>query len=947
MKSRLNIRALILPILLLLPVFATAQNAASGCFDIAVNSTPVPLFISNYDYPGVIRTMEDLRDDLELVTGTKPDLNTSTFKPAPRIVIAGTIGNNPQIDQLISDGKIDVSEVAGGWEAYQIQVLTNPFPDVQEALVIVGSDKRGTIYGIYEISKQIGVNPWYFWADVPVKTQTDVTVLPDCKLTDKPSVQYRGIFLNDENPSLYGWVNERYGGFNHEFYADVFELILRLKGNYLWPAMWGKAFYDDDPLNARTADLYGVVMGTSHHEPMGRAHVEWDRYGSGSWNYQTNEDTLRQFWIDGIKRIGEYEATISLGMRGDGDMAMSEDTNIELLQKIVADQREILKEYSKQDPDKELQLWALYKEVQDYYEKGMRVPDDVMLLLADDNWGNLRLLPEPGKADEHPGGWGIYYHFDYVGGPRNYKWINTSQVSRIWEQMHLAWEYDVDRMWLVNVGDLKPMEFPISFFLDYAWDPEAMQLEDMEDYSERWATDIFGPYYGSEIARILDTYTKYNARRKPELLSPETYSLANFLEAENIVKNYNRLEEYTRVMYQQIPAEYKDAFYQLVMHPVEASANLNELYVTAAKNQLYAQQKRSLTNVTADLVLELFIEDQIITNRYHSINDGKWNHMMDQTHIGYTYWQQPEQNNMPDTVKIRVPREAKMGISIEGTNDYWTENPDSAITLPVFDKFNQQRFHFEIFNQGEENFDYTVTTSVPWIELSSEAGTIVGQNRDWVSINWEEVPAGMHSETITVNGAGTTINIQVPVFSPETDLEGFTGFVEGNNYVSIEPEHFSRKITQGDSDWMIVPQMGRTLSSVTPVPVTDFSEKNPGDIYSPRLEYDIYFFSTGEFTVKTDLMPTLEFNQSKGLRFAISFDDEEPQIINVHEDYSWGRIVADYRNQIISKHTITEPGEHILKIWTVDPGIAVQKIVVETGEVGDSYLGPPESFRKK
>jgi hypothetical protein len=450
-------------------------------FVLSENGKSAPLYISSKDYPGVIRALNDLQEDIGRVTNAKPAVSLDKIPHASEIVIAGTLGKSSVIDKLISDKKINVDNIKGQWDAYQIQVVENPLPNVKRALVIAGSDKRGTIYGIYDISEKIGVSPWYWWADVPVKKQSDLYINSNFKTTNKPVVKYRGIFLNDEAPALSNWAREKFGGLNHKFYAHVFELLLRLKGNYLWPAMWDNNFDDDDSLNQNLADEYGIVMGTSHHEPMMRSWKEWGKFGHGDWNYQTNDSALREYWRRGIKRMNDYESIVTLGMRGNGDEAMSQTANIGLLERIISDQREILAEVTGKDVTKIPQVWALYKEVQEYYDKGMRVPDDVTLLLCDDNWGDLRKLP---KLDAKPrkGGYGIYYHFDYVGGPRNYKWLNTNQIERAYEQMHLAYEYGVKRIWIVNVGDLKPMEFPISFFLDYAWNPNKFTPQNLPDY---------------------------------------------------------------------------------------------------------------------------------------------------------------------------------------------------------------------------------------------------------------------------------------------------------------------------------------------------------------------------------------------------------------------------------------------------------------------------------
>ena len=482
-----------------------------GAFTLSASGKSTPLYVSSQDYPAVIRVAKDLQADVRRVTGVQPALVVDSLRRAREIVVIGTLGKNPVVDQLAATGKIDVNGIEGKWEACLVQVVEKPFPGTDRALVIAGSDKRGTVFGVYDLSGKIGVSPWYWWADVPVRHQPNLFIRPGRYMQGEPAVKYRGIFINDEAPSLSGWATEKFGGFNHVFYEKVFELILRMKGNYLWPAMWGEAFYDDDSLNPKLADEYGVVIGTSHHEPMMRAHDEWRRYGKGVWNYEKNDSVLRDFWQKGIRRMSSYESVVTIGMRGDGDEPMSATADIALLERIVRDQRQILGEETGKDVRTIPQVWALYKEVQEYYDKGMRVPDDVTLLLCDDNWGNIRKLPSLTDTPRK-GGYGIYYHFDYVGGPRNYKWLNTNQISRVWEQMHLAYSYRVDRLWIVNVGDIKPMEFPTQFFLDYAWNPGAWPAERLPEYTRRWAECQFGEKYTKEIANIL---TKYHTIQFP------------------------------------------------------------------------------------------------------------------------------------------------------------------------------------------------------------------------------------------------------------------------------------------------------------------------------------------------------------------------------------------------------------------------------------------------
>ena len=408
-------------------------TSGPGSFPIVHHKSVAAVYVDPSDFPGVARAANTLRGDIARVSGLTP----TQALGARETIIAGTIGKNAIIDRLIRERRIDVSGIVGKWESFLIQVVPHPQSGIDSALVIAGSDKRGTIYGIYDLSEQVGVSPWYFWADVPVVHRDALFVRPGRYVEEEPAVKYRGIFLNDEAPALTGWVKATYGNYNHEFYEKVFELLLRLKANYLWPAMWNNAFNEDDPLNAKLADEYGIVMGTSHHEPMLRAQQEWKRHGKGPWDYSRNEDVLRAFWEEGVRRNKAYESIITLGMRGDGDMPMSRESNTALLERIVADQRKIIAAEVNPDVTKVPQDWALYKEVQEYYEKGMRVPDDVTLLWCDDNWGNIRRLPTAAER-LRSGGAGVYYHFDYVGGPRNYKWIDTNPIPKIWEQMNLA-----------------------------------------------------------------------------------------------------------------------------------------------------------------------------------------------------------------------------------------------------------------------------------------------------------------------------------------------------------------------------------------------------------------------------------------------------------------------------------------------------------------------------
>jgi len=924
--------------------YVSTKNG-KGYFPLSLQGKPAALSISNADYPGVILATKNLQSDLKIVTGESPSLFTDKVNGIKTVVIIGTIGKNPAIDLLVKNKKLDLSAIKGKWETYSIQIVTHPFPGVDQAVVITGSDKRGTIFGIYDLSAQIGVSPWYWWADVPVLKQKELYIIPGQHTIGEPAVKYRGIFLNDEAPALSGWSKEKFGGFNHKFYVHVFELILRLKGNYLWPAMWGNAFYDDDPLNAQLAEEYGVVIGTSHHEPLMRAHDEWRRYGNkGAWNYKTNATSLKEFWTAGIRRMGKNESIVTVGMRGDGDEPMSESSNISLLEKIVKDQRQIITEVTHKAPGATPQLWALYKEVQDYYDRGMRVPDDITLLLCDDNWGNLRKLP---KLTEKPrtGGYGIYYHFDYVGGPRNYKWLNTNPLPKIWEQMNLAYEYGARQIWIVNVGDLKPMEFPIEFFLDYAWSPQKWPANKLEAYTQLWAAKQFGKIHAPQIASILSRYLKYSSRRKPELLNDQTYSLTDYREFEQVTADFARLKTDAETVAKKISPAAQDAYYQLVLHPVLAYANLNELYFAVAKNKLYAAQGRSATQLMANRVQALYENDEAITQYYNtSLAGGKWNHMMDQTHIGYTYWQQPEKNKIPETKEITLPDASEMGVAIEGSADWWPNSKNNAV-LPDFYSEDTQSAYIELFNRGKGEFRYTIATAQPWIIIDSPAGTITTQKRIGLKIDFTKAPAGTSSIPILIKDEhGKEITIQANIHnakkSPQSKKKGF---LEQNGYISIEAEHFTKAIPSKGISWKILPDHGRTKSAVAPFPVTAAIQQISTE--GPRLEYAFNLLQPGEIKLNIYTSPTLDFTGGKGLLYAISIDGEKPQLLNINESKTrnWNTDVSENIKILTSVHQVKQAGNHILKYWMVNPGVVLQKIVIETKPIPYSYLGPPES----
>lgn len=643
--------------------------------DLLINgNNKVEIYMDANDCRGVSYAANALVKDIRNVSGSQATI-TSNRKAT---ILVGTIGHSAAIDQLVKQKRINGNLLKGKREKFIITVVDNQ-------LVIAGSDRRGTIYGIYELSQQMGVSPWYDWADVPVEHHDSIFVNRGTYTDGEPAVRYRGIFLNDEAPCLTSWVKNTYGtGYgDHRFYQRVFELVLRLRGNMMWPAMWGWAFYADDAENEKTADEMGVVMSTSHHEPMARNHQEYarNRKGWGPWNYQKNKANLQKFFREGIERMKGTEQIVTIGMRGDGDEAMSAEADTKLMSQIINDQRKIIADVTGRKASETPQVWALYKEVLDYYDKGMKVPDDVTLLLCDDNWGDVRRVPNA-QERKHKGGWGLYYHVDYVGAPRNSKMLNVTPVQNPWEQLTLAYENGIDRLWILNVGDLKPMEYPISQFMDMAWNPHKYSVNNITRHTRDWCAQQFGESQADEAARILNLVCKYNGRCTPEMLDKNTYSLENG-EWQEVVNQYLQLEADALRQYNSLPAAYHDAYRQIILFPIELMSNLHQMYFAQAQNHALYKQKNPKANIWADECERLFKRDSLICDVYnHKMSGGKWNGMMTQKHIGYKSWNDDfEKDTCPELFRVT----SKDGVIISENNGvveieapYYSSKTDAA-----------------------------------------------------------------------------------------------------------------------------------------------------------------------------------------------------------------------------------------------------------------------------
>ncbi len=811
-----------------------------GDITIARVNEDVRIAVADDDNVAVKIAARNLATDLRAVSGARVEVSGSD--QGARIV-AGTL-QSPFISRLVKEKKINGDELRGKTEKY---IITT----VDDKLVIAGSDRRGAVYGIYELSRQAGVSPWYYWADVPIARHDTLYALNGVYTDGEPAVRYRGIFLNDEAPCLTTWVKNTFGTQRgqHDFYAKVFELLLRLKGNYMWPAMWGWAFYADDPLNSKTADDMGVMIGTSHHEPMSRSQKEWNNHSDnpnveaqdrqsrvqagGKWDYSTNKDNLDRFWQGGVERNKDTEDIITIGMRGDGDMAMSDDVNVKLLEEVVKNQRSIISKARGKDAKDVPQLWALYKEVMDYYDAGMKVPDDVIMLLCDDNWGNVRRVPTA-KERKHKGGWGLYYHVDYVGAPRNSKTINVTPTQNMWEQLTLAYDYGIDKLWILNVGDLKPMEYPIQLFMDMAWNAKEYTATTLQQHTLQFCNSVFGQQQGAEAARLLNLVSKMNGRCTPEMLDAKTYNIDTDEWAE-VVSQYKDLELAALRQYTSLAADQRDAYFQLILFPAQLMSALHEMYYSQAMNNKLHDAGDAAMNHWAERTEAAFQRDQDLMSYYNTVlAGGKWNGMMLQKHIGYTSW-----------------------------NDAFTRD-----TCP------------EVFRTSDA------------------------------------------AENI---------------------------FTETDGYVAMEAEHYAGKTDATAAQWTAIPDMGRTLSALTLMPQT-------ADVTGATLTYKFNSSKSGTARVTVVTKSTLDFLNKGGMTYSLSLDGSKPVEVNFNGDLNEAEenIYSVYyptvASRVVSK-TVDMPLSpddqlHTLTFQPNDPGIVLEKIVVDMGGYQSQYLFGKESPRR-
>jgi hypothetical protein len=933
------------------------DSLAGAGFAIVDEAHVATIHVDPQDEEATRRAAALFARDIEKVTGETPSVVSDGADLSERCILIGTAEKNRWIHALVEAGKLDVQPIRGEWERFIVQTVSEPFPAVEEALVVVGSDRRGAAFGVFALSEAMGVSPWHFWADVPVKRREKVIVAPGRFVSKAPSVKYRGIFLNDEDWGLHPWsadtLDPALGDIGPATYEKVFELLLRLKGNMLAPAMHSctRAFFTV-PGNMEMADAYGIMITTAHCEPLLYNNAsEWNVDDQGEWNYQENRDEILRVLDERVAQAASKENIYTIALRGMHDEAMlgvEEGSEVKVLEQAVGDQRAILSRHINKPIGEIPQIFVPYKEVLGIYEQGMELPEDITIVWPDDNYGYMKKLSDAAER-ARKGGSGVYYHISYLGWPNDYLWLHTTPPALMYSELERAYSLGADRYWLVNVGDIKPGELGIQLFLDLAWDVSQFDFESIHGYGARQLAGIFGESYVEDLAYILDRYYYHAFARKPEYMTGDYrwnslfakedvrdtgFSFANYREAETRLDEYRQIAAKAEAILGRLPDAYTAAFFQLVYYPVKGAQLYNEQMLLAQENRWYAGQGRASANPLVGQVAQLHQDLAALTEQYNSLLGGKWKGMM--TAPGFL----PEPQ-LPPTETVALAKEAAWGIFVE----QGAHGSDDAPRLPRFSRYAPQSYHFEVFSRSRLPVSWKATVSDSWIRLASSDGETAGTDRVAVEIDWDRAPVGDAVEgSIEVTDGHTTRTIAVPAFNPSrpapSELDGL--YVENAGVVSIAPARYHRKTEKGDIRFQPIPGLGYCNAALQLG--SSVHDEGAGSF----VEYDLYAFTQGKATVHVYLLPLFPKDRAHSTRYAIQLDDADYHVRhNDVKEYSreWADNVL--RNSAINAINVEfdRPGRHTLKLFCEDPGMIVQKIVIDLGGLKPSYRGPDATLR--
>lgn len=925
----------------------------------------------------VKRAAELFAADVEAVTGRRPQVTSATGETGPAVIV-GTVGGSALIRRLSEAGKIDTAPLEGAWERYLIQTVANPLPGIRKALVIAGSDRRGAAYGLFTLSELIGVSPWYWWADVPVKKHAALHVDAPPTYSQTPSVRYRGIFLNDEDWGLTPWASQTFeperGNIGPRTYAKVCELLLRLKANYLAPAMHPvSTSFNQIPENKLVADTFAIVMGSTHCEPLLlNTASEWDTQTMGPWNYDKNKEGINRVLTQRVRENSPYENVYTLALRGLHDGAMSTTLpmheKVRMLQQALLDQRQILAENIDRPVETVPQAFTPYKEVLEIYSNGLELPDDITIVWPDDNYGYMKRLSGV-REQRRTGRSGVYYHVSYLGVPHSYLWFSTTPPSLMYEELRKAYDTTADRLWLVNCGDLKGSEMQVSLFLDMAWDIGRFTADNVVTYPARWLAGIFGEAYYDRLEAMTREHLRLAFPRKPEYmgwgyhwnrfdhnceqLTDTDFSFTNYDEAQRRLEAYRQLGARAEALLHEIGDEARPAFYQLVYYPLRGAELMNRMTLGGQRNRWYARQGRAATNAVRDEVQRCYDSLQVITRGYNSLLGGKWNHMMSmrQNYDGVSAY-----FNLPHLATHDAAGAPRLALQVAGED---VTGARAFHALPAFDNYLRRTYPVEIYNRGGGTLAWTAHASEPWVVLSKSAGKTAAEERITVGIDWEKAPSGNAVPAQIVFRAGEqSEKVLVSLFNPtapsRAELRGI--YVENNGCVSI-PAAGCHRVRESDRIKITAVEdlgiEGPALQLGDPTaPLQIFRSRDV-----PCAEYDFYAFDAGSVDVYTYVLPTFPLHADRDFRIGENTNTDTKYSVQIddgalatpsssHVEYSQVWFESVLRNCAVNKSTlhIDKPGRHTLRIRVGDPGIVLQKIVLDFGGMKRSYLGPQSTL---
>lgn len=953
-----------------------SQNSSGpNVFSLVGKKDKACVYYDAQDFEVVKTTAGLFANDVKEVSGQILGVATTKEAPQKNCIIIGTLGHNEWIDQMIAKKKLDVETLKNRWESYLVQLVRNPLPGVDKALVIVGSDRRGAAYGLLSVSRTIGVSPWYWWADAPIVKKDQLHLKVDKYISKEPTVKYRGIFINDEDWGLYRWSKRNFekevGNFGPRTYAKVCELLLRLQANYLCPAMHDASMaFHRIPENRVVADRFAIIMGSSHCEPLlFNTASEWKRDKMGEWDYINNKKGVDSVLNARVKECAPFENVYTLALRGLHDRAMNASNDMgdrkDMLQEALMAQRQMLIDAIGKPGEEIPQAFTPYKEVLDVYDEGLELPDDVTIIWPDDNYGYMKRLSSP-KEQKRSGRSGVYYHSSYLGKPHDHLWMNTVSPTLMYEELRKAYDATADRIWLLNAGDIKSCEFAVDYFLTMAFDIDAFNFERAANYRTEWLCGMLGDQYRNEYQDVVNSFYKLAFARKPEFMgwgyqwttdkhgrernTDTDFSLTNYREADNRLNEYRRIGSIVeKILNNMSDEKQKACFYQSLYYPVKGCELLNRMILDGQRNRWYSIQQRALTKELEKSAKACYDSLEIITNGYNSLLGGKWNHVMTMKQgFAAAYFELPKLRD------VELAPTASLGVMAEG--EAVLKGLQSFHSLPCFNTYLRQSYYVDVFNKGATPLKWKAAVTNDWILVSKKSGETATEDRIEVSIDWAKVPAGeriLGTLDIT-SDRGEKESVYISVFNPTSPslAEMDTLFVENNGYVSIDAASFHRKVENDAIKMIIIPNLGCENTAVqlgNPIaPAQRTAGRN-----TPRLEYDFYTFEQGSVDVYTYVLPTFPISKDRGYagheatnvetKYGVCID-EGPVMTPSTSSFEYAQIWYEsvLKNCRINKTTlhIDKPGKHTVKIICGDAGTVLQKVVLDFGGMKRSYMGP-------